>query len=93
MKNLARRQHKPSNAIWLATDPNVAPEPSMYCPSDLITPFGPAPYLIMLTLPMASALESFEQNVGSSQIHTKDEPDNDPDSYKRGQLTLVSREG
>jgi len=32
-------------------NPNVAPEPNMYCPNVLITPFGPAPYLIMLTEP------------------------------------------
>lgn len=31
--------------------PNVAPEPSMYCPSVLMMPFGPAPYLKMLTVP------------------------------------------
>ena len=31
--------------------PKVAPDPSIYCPSVLITPFGPAPYLIMLTDP------------------------------------------
>ena len=34
-----------------ATDPKVAPDPSMYCPSVLITPFGPAPYLMILTEP------------------------------------------
>jgi hypothetical protein len=37
--------------IWENAYPKVAPEPSMYCPSVLITPFGPAPYLIMLTEP------------------------------------------
>jgi hypothetical protein len=31
--------------------PKVAPDPSIYCPSVLITPFGPAPYLMMLTDP------------------------------------------
>lgn len=31
--------------------PNVAPEPSMYWPSVLIGPFGPAPYLMMLNPP------------------------------------------
>ena len=34
-----------------AAYPNVAPDPSMYCPSVLMMPFGPAPYLKMLTVP------------------------------------------
>lgn len=33
------------------TCPKVAPDPSMYCPRERITPFGPAPYLMMLTDP------------------------------------------
>lgn len=33
------------------TYPNVAPDPSMYCPRERITPFGPAPYLMILTDP------------------------------------------
>ena len=32
--------------------PNVAPEPSIYCPSVLMIPLGPAPYLKMLTVPV-----------------------------------------
>jgi len=32
--------------------PKVAPEPSMYCPSVLIGPFGPPPYLIMVNPPL-----------------------------------------
>ena len=32
--------------------PNVAPDPTIYCPKLLITPFGPAPYLMMLTEPL-----------------------------------------
>ncbi len=31
--------------------PKVAPEPIIYCPSVLITPFGPAPYRMILTEP------------------------------------------
>ena len=31
--------------------PKVAPEPSMYWPSVLMMPLGPAPYLKMLTVP------------------------------------------
>ena len=31
--------------------PNVAPEPAMYCPNVLMTPFDPAPYLKMFTVP------------------------------------------
>jgi len=34
-----------------AAYPKVAPDPSIYCPSVLITPFGPAPNLMMLTEP------------------------------------------
>jgi len=32
-------------------NPKVAPDPSIYCPRVLITPFGPAPNLMMLTEP------------------------------------------
>lgn len=32
-------------------NPKVAPEPIIYCPSVRPTPFGPAPYLMMLTEP------------------------------------------
>jgi hypothetical protein len=32
--------------------PKVAPDPSINCPRVLITPFGPAPYLIMFTDPV-----------------------------------------
>ncbi len=31
--------------------PNVAPEPSIYCPNVLMGPFGPPPYLIMVNPP------------------------------------------
>lgn len=37
--------------------PNVAPDPSMYCPRVRITPLGPAPYLMMFTLPGAVLAE------------------------------------
>lgn len=43
-----------SDRIILPIDmkkPKVAPEPAMYCPNVLITPFGPAPYRMMLTEP------------------------------------------
>ncbi len=40
--------------------PNVAPEPSIYWPSVLITPLGPAPYLMMFTEP-AESVSSREQ--------------------------------
>ena len=43
-------------AHGIQTNPNVAPDPAMYCPRDLITPFGPAPYRIMLTLPVAGQI-------------------------------------
>lgn len=33
------------------TYPNVAPEPSMYLPKVRMTPFGPAPYWKMETVP------------------------------------------
>lgn len=35
-----------------ASYPNVAPEPSMYCPNVLMGPLGPAPYRMMLKPPM-----------------------------------------
>lgn len=31
--------------------PNVAAEPSMYCPNVLRSPFGPGPYLMMFVAP------------------------------------------
>jgi hypothetical protein len=44
MKNLIEEISKQSHcAHELETNPNVAPDPAMYCPRDLITPFGPAP--------------------------------------------------
>ena len=36
----------------IRTYPNVAPDPSMYCPRVLVTPLGPAPYLMMLKPPI-----------------------------------------
>ena len=50
----------PSNAMDLESKnieglgeayPKVAPDPSMYCPKLRMTPFGPAPYLMILTDP------------------------------------------
>lgn len=46
-----------SNASFFAfnyhtTYPKVAPDPTIYCPRVLITPFGPAPYLMMFTEPI-----------------------------------------
>lgn len=52
MKNLRMLLPEPGISV-LHTYPNVAPDPSMYCPSVLMTPFGPAPYLMMLTEPVA----------------------------------------
>lgn len=43
-----------SDLITLPIDmkkPKVAPDPSMYWPRVLMMPFGPAPYLKMLTVP------------------------------------------
>jgi hypothetical protein len=53
MKNLERASEL-CTRNWFSEDltyPKVAPDPSIYCPSVLITPFGPAPYLMMLTEP------------------------------------------
>lgn len=56
MKNLIEGISKQSHfAHRVQTNPNVAPDPAMYCPRDLITPFGPAPYRIMLTLPVSQS--------------------------------------
>lgn len=33
------------------THPNVAPDPSMYCPRVRIGPFAPPPYLMIVKLP------------------------------------------
>ena len=37
--------------------PNVAPEPSMYCPRVRMMPFWPAPYRKMLTVPVPQLVE------------------------------------
>ncbi len=39
--------------------PKVAPDPSIYCPSVLITPLGPAPNLMMLTEPWGKSEDYF----------------------------------
>ena len=46
------------------TYPNVAAEPAMYCPSVLITPLGPAPYLKMFVAPSMVSVESRGRGVG-----------------------------
>lgn len=44
MKNLIADISKQSHSAHkVQTNPNVAPDPAMYCPRDLITPLGPAP--------------------------------------------------
>jgi hypothetical protein len=47
---------RPSSFSSGITNPNVAPEPAMYCPSVRMIPFGPAPYLKMLTVPVERSL-------------------------------------
>lgn len=47
--------------------PKVAPDPAIYCPKDRITPFGPAPYRIMLTEPKINkSVPCWGQNVCSA---------------------------
>lgn len=50
MKNLYHVSARPCGG-GIDTDPKVAPEPAMYCPSVLMMPLGPAPYRKMLTVP------------------------------------------
>lgn len=45
---LAARHGAEENA---GTDPKVAPDMAMYCPSVLMMPLGPAPYLKMVVVP------------------------------------------
>lgn len=54
MKKLAmkRQHHFPTlTGSMISAYPNVAPDPSIYCPSVLIGPLGPAPYLMILNPP------------------------------------------
>ena len=53
MKKLEHRsQHfQIEHTLERKTNPNVAPDPAIYCPSVRMTPFCPAPYLIMFTVP------------------------------------------
>lgn len=80
MKNLSEEISKQSQvARNVQTNPNVAPDPAMYCPRDLITPFGPAPYRIMLTLPVSLVRFCTCIPAGGRSL-TKDEADDDAHS-------------
>ncbi len=48
--------------------PKVAPEPIMYWPSVRITPFGPAPNLMILVVPLIVNLKSLPWTVGHGGI-------------------------
>lgn len=67
-------------------NPNVAPDAPMNWPSVLIIPFGPAPYLKMVTVPKADVRTvgvgqaDGDPMVGSWPPHTVDEADDDADS-------------
>ena len=61
------------------TCPNVAPDPSIYWPSVLMIPLGPAPYLKILTVPeTVSAWVAPKKR--RLQIRTEDEADDHTDS-------------
>lgn len=69
--------------------PNVAPEAPMNWPSVLMIPFGPAPYLKMLTVPTDPTTSQHRNRLlgglGScrGQPRTVDEADDDSHSYRR----------
>lgn len=77
----ARRTCQPSELplsyAETAPYPNVAPDPSMYWPNVRMMPFGPAPYLKMLTVPKIGVrFATAPPQLGSSGGRTKDEADN-----------------
>lgn len=58
MKKLFRCQQMSRAHSRPHTHPKVADDPSMYCPSVLIMPFGPGPYLIMFVAPKMNPMIS-----------------------------------
>lgn len=83
MKNLSRQCQceSPLAKEEMVTYPNVAPDAPMNWPKVLIMPFGPAPYLKMLTVPAKK--EHMIRNTLQS-LHrvalTVDEADDDSNS-------------
>lgn len=67
--------------------PNVAAEPSMYCPKVLMGPLTPAPYLIMLKPPIL--FSAGPPNKQSVAMLTKDEAHNQPHSFTLGQPSCL----
>ena len=62
------------------TNPNVAPEPSMYCPNVRMMPFWPAPYRKMFTVPVPSLVKN-QSSCWPDVLRTEYEADNDTDSW------------
>lgn len=69
--------------------PNVAPDAPIYCPSVLMMPLGPAPYLKMLTVPGRKSVLRCDSRWGVGargssrllRIRTVDEANDDTNSY------------
>lgn len=62
--------------------PNVAPDAPMNWPSVLIIPFGPAPYLNMLTVPVEKSILGSGSTGRIDHAHTVDEANDDTNSCK-----------
>lgn len=58
--------------------PNVAADPSIYCPKVLIGPFGPAPNLMILKPPAGQLHIDLRDKV---EGHTEKKPHNKTNSY------------
>lgn len=72
--------------------PKVTPDPSMYCPSVLVIPFGPAPNLIILKPPVRSlsvrnSCKSLKR--GRTKYEPHDEPDGCGDGEQRSRETGI----
>jgi hypothetical protein len=60
--------------------PKVAPDPSIYLPSVRITPFGPAPYWKIVTVPGdRSSISANSEGAKAQFRHTNDEAHNHTD--------------
>jgi hypothetical protein len=83
-RNHVKRVSPASPQLETATYPNVAPDPSMYWPSVLIIPFGPAPYLKMLTVPerhVRHVLTPLKSELICRKRRTEYEADDHADRY------------
>lgn len=61
------------------TNPKVAPDMAMYCPSVLMIPLGPGPYLKMVVVPACALIRRLAGQESGGR-YTEDEADDHTDS-------------